>query len=298
MFLIDRQSVCYLEDSMDVSTYDARRRSLDTPAGEISYTELGTGPAALFVHGLGTSGLLWRHAIESLGDTSRCIAIDLPAHGGTPARADMSPGALAQAVADLADGLGLTQVDLVGNDTGGAVAQIFAARHPDRIRTFTLTNCECEGNFPPPEFAPVIELARQGGLAAALTAIVADPASWPASPLAVGYEHPEQVPDEVWRAYLTPAGGTLERARDFERLVAALAPADLDAAGEALRALDAPTLLVWGTGDTTFDVKWAYYLRDMIPGAREVIEVDGAKLFFPEERPGDLVPHLRRHWGR
>jgi hypothetical protein len=36
----------------------------------------------------------------------------------------------------------------------------------------------------------------------------------------------------------------------------------------------------------------------MLPGAREVIEVEGAKLFFPEERPGDLIPHLGRHWGR
>ena len=56
--------------------------------------------------------------------------------------------------------------------------------------------------------------------------------------------------------------------------------------------------MVWGTGDPTFGIKWAYHLRDLIPGAREVIEVDGAKLFFPEERPGDLIPHLRRHWGR
>jgi pimeloyl-ACP methyl ester carboxylesterase len=283
---------------MDVSTFNAHRRSLDTPAGEIAYTELGSGPAALFVHGLGTSGVLWRHIIEEMQDTSRCIAIDLPAHGGTPARDDMSAAALAQAVADLCDALGLMQVDLVGNDTGGAVAQIFAARHPDRIRSFTLTNCEAEGNFPPPEFTPVVELARQGGLAAGLAAIAADPASWPTSPLGAGYEHPEQVREEVWRAYLTPVGGTVERARDFERLVAALNPADLDSVGEALRALDAPTLLVWGTGDETFGVKWAYQLRDMIPGAREVIEVDGAKIFFPEERPGDLVPHLSRHWGR
>jgi pimeloyl-ACP methyl ester carboxylesterase len=286
------------EDSMDVSRFNAHRRSLDTPAGEIAYTELGSGPTALFVHGLGTSGVLWRHVIEEMQDTSRCIAIDLPAHGGTPARDDMSAAALAQAVADLCDGLGLMQVDLVGNDTGGAIAQIFAARHPDRIRSFTLTNCEAEGNFPPPEFAPVVELARQGGLAAGLAAIAADPASWPTSPFGAGYEHPEQVREEVWRAYLTPVGGTMERARDFERLVAALNPADLDAVGEALRALDAPTLVVWGTGDETFGVKWAYQLRDMIPGAREVIEVDGAKIFFPEERPGDLVPHLSRHWSR
>ncbi len=59
-----------------------------------------------------------------------------------------------------------------------------------------------------------------------------------------------------------------------------------------------PTLLVWGTADANFPVKWAYHLRDLIPGAREVIEIDGAKMFFPEERPEDLVPHLRRHWGR
>ncbi|MGH3248208.1 MAG: alpha/beta fold hydrolase [Trebonia sp.] len=283
---------------MDVSTFNSHRRTLDTPAGAIASTELGSGPVALFVHGIGTSGLLWRQVIEALSDTSRCIAIDLPLHGGTPARDDMSVAALAQVVADLCDGLGLTRVDLVGNDTGGAVAQVFAARHPDLIRSFTLTNCDCEGNFPPPEFAPVVELARQGALAAGLAAIVADPASWGTSALGSGYQHPDQVPDEVWRANLTPVGGTIERARDFERLLAALDPADLDAVSEPLRALDAPTLLVWGTGDAAFGIKWAYQLRDMIPGAREVIEVDGAKVFFPEERPGDLIPHLRRHWAR
>ena len=57
--------------------------------------------------------------------------------------------------------------------------------------------------------------------------------------------------------------------------------------------------MVWGTAEeSNFGVKWAYQLREMIPGARDVIEVDGAKLLFPEERPSDLVPHLREFWGR
>ena len=116
--------------------------------------------------------------------------------------------------------------------------------------------------------------------------------------MAAGYEHPELVPEEVWRSYVAALGDTTERARDFERMIAALVPAEMDAVSEPLRALDVPTLLVWGTGDATFGVKWAYYLRDLIPGAREVVEVDGAKLFFPEERPGDLIPHLRRQWSR
>jgi pimeloyl-ACP methyl ester carboxylesterase len=135
---------------MDVTTFTSHRRSLHTPGGEIAYTEFGDGSPAVFVHGLGTSGALWRHVAEQLGDTSRCIAIDLPAHGGSPARDDMSAAALAQAVADLCDGLELGQLDLVGNDTGGAVAQIFAARHPERIRSLALTNCDTEGNFPRP----------------------------------------------------------------------------------------------------------------------------------------------------
>lgn len=283
---------------MDVTTFLAHRKTLTTPAGDIAYTEFGSGPVALFVHGLGTNGLLWRQVIEQLQDTSRCIAIDLPLHGGTPGRADLSVTALAGVVADLCDGLGLTQVDLVGNDTGGAVAQIFAARHPDLIRSFTLTNCDCEGNFPPPEFTPVVELARQGQLAPGLAAIAGDPASWPTSPLGAGFEHPELVPDEVWRSYVTVLGATPECAREFERMVAALVPAEMDGVSEALRALEAPALLVWGTGDPNFGVKWAYQLRDTLPGAREVIEIDGAKLFFPEERPGDLIPHLRKLWGR
>jgi pimeloyl-ACP methyl ester carboxylesterase len=283
---------------MDVNTFLSHRRSLATPAGEIAYTELGTGPAALFVHGVGVSGALWRQVIAELADTSRCIAVDLPAHGASAARDDMSAAALAQALADLCDRLELGQVDLVGNDTGGAIAQILAARQPGLIRTLTLTNCDCEGNFPPAEFAPVIEQARQGTLAPLAARLAADPATWPKHPMSMGYQYPDRVPADAWRDYLTGTAGTMERARDVERLLASLEAADIEAVGGELRALQAPTLLVWGTADTNFDLKWAYYLRDLIPGASEVVEIDGAKIFFPEERPEDLVPHLRRHWGR
>jgi len=283
---------------MDVSTFTARRRSLPAEGGEIAYTEFGDAgaPAALFVHGLATGGLMWRHVIGQLSGTTRCIAIDLPAHGGTPARGDMSVAAMAEVLAELCGGLGLGQVDLVGNDTGGAICQIFAARYPAGLRSLTLTNCDTDGNFPPPEFAPMVELARQGKLAEGFAGVAASPASRAAGPLAGLYTDPATVPDEVWREYY---GGGLDRARDVERMMAAFDPADLAAATPGLRALRVPVLFVWGTADeNNFPVKWAYQLREMIPGARDVIEVDGAKLLFPEERPGDLVPHLREFWGR
>jgi MMPL family len=75
---------------MDVNTFLSHRRALATASGQIACTELGAGPAALFVHGLGTSGALWRHVIEGLSGTSRCIAADLPAHGASPARPAMT----------------------------------------------------------------------------------------------------------------------------------------------------------------------------------------------------------------
>lgn len=280
---------------MDVTTFTAHRRSVATTAGEIAYTEFGQGPVALFVHGLGTTGLLWRNVIDRLRDTSRCVAIDLPAHGGTPSRADLTVSGLAEVVADLCAALDLGQVDLIGNDTGGAVAQIVAARHPELFRSLVLTNCDTEGNLPPADFAPLVKAAAQGELADLLMAIADNPAGWRTSPLAGGYQHPDQIPDEVWQAYFAPA--TAERAREFERLVASLDNADLAAVNPLLRELDMPALLVWGTGYPPFDVSWGYQLRDLIPGA-ELIEVDGASVFFPDERPQDLVPHLRRFWGR
>src|SRR5262245_47107507 len=147
---------------MDVSTFTAHRRALITPAGQIAYTEFGDGPAALFVHGLATSGLMWRHVIEQLSGPSRRSPRDRPAprRTGTPPREDLSVGAIADVLEELCDGLRLGQVDLVANDTGGAISQIFAARYPGRLRSFTLTNCDTDGNFPPQEFAPIVDLAR------------------------------------------------------------------------------------------------------------------------------------------
>ena len=76
--------------------------------------------------------------------------------------ADLSLNGLAALLDELCERLGLAQVDVVANDTGGAVAQVFAARYPDRIRTLTLTNCDVHDNFPPEAFKPFVDLAAVG----------------------------------------------------------------------------------------------------------------------------------------
>jgi pimeloyl-ACP methyl ester carboxylesterase len=277
------------------------RATVETPSGEISYVDAGEGPVALFVHGVATNAYLWRNVVGELRDERRRIAIDLPLHGRSPARPDQdfSLAGLARVVEEVCEALGLTSVDLVANDTGGAVAQIFAARHPDRLRTFTLTNCDAHDNVPPEAFKPTVELAARGELAPNAEQLLANIGLARAeSSLGGGYEHPELVSDERLRTFLEPVLGTPERARSFERALTALQPDDLLAVEPELKRLTVPTLVVWGTGDAFFDLSWAYWLRDTIPGVTEVIEIEGARTFFPDERPGDLVPHLRRFWAR
>jgi pimeloyl-ACP methyl ester carboxylesterase len=112
----------------------------------------------------------------------------------------------------------------------------------------------------------------------------------------VGYEHPEVLSEETLHGYLEPLFASPEATRHLERFILALDSRHTVAVEPLLRRLHAPTLVVWGTGDSFFDVQWAYWLRDTIPGTRKVIELDGAKLFFPEERPEPLAAALREHW--
>ena len=184
----------------------------------------------------------------------------------------------------------------MANDTGGALAQIFAARHPQRLATLTLTNCDTAGNLPPDAFKPMIELAAAGNLAPSAVAMLGNLEAAAQISFGSGYEHVDRMDRDVIRSYLEPCFGTIERARQFERLLVCMDADDLQAVTPQLRELTVPTLVVWGTGDTFFDVSWAYWLRDTIPGTTQVVTVDGARLFFPEERPMDLVPHLEQHW--
>jgi pimeloyl-ACP methyl ester carboxylesterase len=102
--------------------------------------------------------------------------------------------------------------------------------------------------------------------------------------MSTAYQYPDRVPRDAVRDYLA-GSATIERARDLERAIASLDAADIEAVGGQLRTLKAPTLLVWGTADTNFPVKWAYHLRDLIPGPREVVEIGGGKSSSPRSGP-------------
>jgi pimeloyl-ACP methyl ester carboxylesterase len=283
----------------EMERLDKYRGQVRTRSGPASYVDTGgPGRPALFVHGVGTSSYLWRHVIEELDGQRRCVAVDLPLHGRTPAATDQDftlPG-LARFVADCCDALELTEVDLVANDTGGAVSQVFAAGHPERLHTLTLTNCEAHDNVPPKALLPAVLLARMGLYARIAPRLARDIPRARKRIFGLSYQDVARLPEDIVRAWVEPQLGTAEAARQSQRLLTSLHARDLLAVEPALARLQVPTLIVWGTKDIFFRRKWAYWLRDTIPGATEVVEIDGGRLFFPDERAAELTVALRRHW--
>ncbi|OBG25282.1 alpha/beta fold hydrolase [Mycobacterium sp. 852002-51057_SCH5723018] len=284
---------------MDIAVLETHRCHATTKSGPVSYLDVGRGRPAVFIHGILVNSLLWRQVIpEVAGEQRRCIALDLPGHGQTPAApadADVSLTGLARRVIELCDHLGLDRLDLVANNTGGAVAQIVAAHLGERLSTLTLTNCDTEGNTPPTLFKPFAIAARMG--------LVAKVGPWIASSrgamlrgLTAGYRHPGRLPAEVVDAYYGPVFGTRESSQAFARLTVAISSADLAAVRPQLSQLKVPTLIVWGTGDVFFPIKWGKRLAELIPGTTKLCTLRGARMHFPDERAQEFLPMLRQHW--
>jgi pimeloyl-ACP methyl ester carboxylesterase len=216
---------------------------------------------------------------------------------------DVSFNAQAQMLAEVLDHLGIDKVDLVGNDSGGAIAQIFAAHHPQRLRSLVLTNCDVHDGWPPPQVKPLMERSRNGTLAQVFQPTLDRPdlareryARGESVPLFRSYFDTSILTDDLIRLYLQPLLSSPERIDAFARYWLGFDNRQTVAIHSALKQLEVPTLIVWGLKDIFFDKKWAYWLKDTIPGAKRVIEVEDGRLFFPEDRPDAFAPPLLKFW--
>lgn len=290
---------------MDIATFHASRRFAHVKSGRIAFFEKGQGPTALFVHGVPLNGYHWRHVIDRLQHRRRCIAIDLMGlgHSEIAPSQEISFTAQAHMVAEVIDALGIEQIDLIGNNSGGAVAQIFAAHYPNRLTSLVLTNCDVHDGWPPPQVLPLIERARNGTLASIFQPMVDRPdlareryAKGESVPLFRSYADPGILTDQIIRLYLQPLLSSQERVEAFQRYWLGFDNAQTVAIHFALKALQVPTLIVWGLKDIFFDKKWAYWLKDTIPGARRVVEIEDARLFFPEDRPNAIATSVLQFW--
>lgn len=125
-------------------------------SGKIKYRDQGTGPVIVFLHGVLSNGNTWRKVIEPLSKDFRWIAPDLPLGGHSQpldSQTDLTPIGIANLINQLLDKLGLDDIILVGNDTGGAYAQVFTMSYPEKVSRLVLCNTDAFEVFPPRQFS-------------------------------------------------------------------------------------------------------------------------------------------------
>jgi len=283
----------------DVARFRAARRFAELPFGRIAYAERGNGPAAaLFLHGAPLNSFQWRGALDRLSAYRRCIAPDFMGLGYSeiPAGQSLSASAQAGMLAALLDKLGAGIVDIIASDSGGAVAQLFLLRYPQRVRSLMLTNCDIEPHSPPAEIAPVLEMARKGTLADETAKWLTDQSMARATFGAAVFHNPAQLTDEIIGYYAAPLVSSPLRRAQYHAFHNALAPNPLAGIEAQLRRSTVPVRMVWGASDTVFTMADARYLDQVFPRSQGIRAIAEGKLFFQEEFPDIIAEEARKLW--
>lgn len=260
------------------------------PEGTIRYRDTGAREPLVFVHGLLVDGRLWRKVTPLLENRFRCVVPDLPLGSHAEAMnpdADLSPPGLARIVNGFLGALDLDRVTLVANDTGGAIAQVTAANHPDRIGRLVLTNCDAFENFLPPAFRPLQYAARVPGLLTfLLQSMRLDPLR--RTPLAYGWlikRDPKSAPLAEW---VKPFLSDRAIRRDAVKVLRGIDSEHTFDAAEKLSRQDRPTMLAWAVDDRFFKLSFAERLAASIPGAT-LERIEDSYTFVSEDQPERLA---------
>jgi pimeloyl-ACP methyl ester carboxylesterase len=272
--------------------------TIDTPHGTIHYRVAGpadsTAPPVVFVHGLLVNGELWTGVADALAAQGiRSYAPDLPL-GAHPIAlspdADVSPRGVARLIEEFLAALELTEVTLVGNDTGGALCQFLIDQSPARIGRLVLTNCDAFDEFPPAPFGLLVAAGRS---AMRLKLLMAPMRLRPLRHSALGFGPLVGTPldPELTRRWITPILTDAGVRRDAARFMKQIRKADLLDVSTRLGAFGRPLLLVWGAADRFFKLSFAERLRDTFADAR-LVAVPGGRTFLPLDEPGRVADEI------
>ena len=265
--------------------------SVTIAGGTLDYRTLGPAdserPPVVFVHGFLVDSTLWDPVAAQLAESGvRSFLVDWPLGSHrTPmnAEADLSPIGVARMINEVLDALGLTDVTLVGSDTGGALCQLLLADDASRIGRLVLTNCDAFENFPPKAFVPLFHIAKHPLLTKAMLA----PTRLRAirhSPLAYGLLLRAPRDAEMTRRWIAPSLGDRAIRDDIARFARAFDGKALVAIAPALHEFAGPTRIVWGMSDRCFTLSSARRLADAFADAR-LIEVPEATTFVSIDAP-------------
>jgi pimeloyl-ACP methyl ester carboxylesterase len=260
----------------------------------IEYQEFGprdpAHPPVVFVHGVLVDGQLWREVAEKLGRLGyRCIVPTLPLGSHTIPVNDatsLSLHGVAEMVNDAITALDLSEVTLVGSDTGGGICQLLIDAHPERIGRLVLTNCDAFDKCPPFPFDAVFGLLR-GPLSIRTLFATMRLAALRNSPLGFGLlvSRPDKRMTADW---IAPCLNDSRICRDLAALLRQIAVTDLTDVATRLARFDKPVTLVWGQGDRVFTPSLGTRLAAAFGNAK-LIEVPGARTFVSLDEPDAVI---------
>jgi pimeloyl-ACP methyl ester carboxylesterase len=280
---------------VSISAELGERAGVEVPAGRIEYRERGSGPAIVFVHGVGVNADLWRKVVPRLADRYRCIAPDLPwgAHS-IPLRedADLSLPGMARITADFLRALGVEGVTLVANDTGGAVSQVLVGSYPERLARLVLTSCDAFDKFPPTPQKYLLHAARSRALMWVVTSTLRFRLVQ-RLPIAYGFVTSEPMPPEIMRSFTLPMRRNPGVRRDIRRMLRAVDNRYTFDAAARLSSFDRPALVLWAENDKIFPRQHGKRLAELLPRGEFEIVAD-CRTFIPEEQPESLANRLRQ----
>jgi pimeloyl-ACP methyl ester carboxylesterase len=259
-------------------------------AGPIHYETTGPpdGRPVVFIHGYSMGSSLWRPLSERLAPRGFfCVAPTWPLGAHTqPMREDaqLTMEGIAAMVGELLDALALEDVVLVGNDTGGAIAQLVATSAPERLGVLVLTSCDAFEHFPPPALKPLIALAKAGP---AYTAALQPLRTRFARKRGFGGLAHADI-DDLVAAWVKPALTNRRVRNDLRRFTASLNRETTVRAAALLPRFTQPALVAWSADDVLFPREDGRRLADALPGGRlDVIE--DARTLSMIDQPGRLA---------
>jgi pimeloyl-ACP methyl ester carboxylesterase len=267
---------------------------IDLPQGTVRYRESGSGETVVLIHGLLVDGRLWRKVVPQLDKDFRVIVPDLPLGSHVLAlneSAERTLPGVAKLIADFLEALDLRDVTLVGNDTGGALCQLVATRHGERVGRLVLTPCDAFDNFLPALFKPLQWGAK---VPPVLMALVQPLRLAPLRklPIAFGWLTKHGLDPEIEKDWIRPFFADKAVRRDAVAFLAAIDSAETERAGRDLASFDKPALIAWAPEDKVFPLDHGRRLAATIPDAR-FETIDDARTFVPEDQPERVAQLIR-----
>jgi pimeloyl-ACP methyl ester carboxylesterase len=262
---------------------------IDLPQGQIHYRLAGPDNSdaspVVFIHGLLVNSELWTGTADALAARGvRSYALDLPL-GAHPIAlrpdADLSPRGVAQLIIAFLETLGLTDVTLVGNDTGTALCQFIIDTDHTRIGRLVLTNGDAFEQFPPPPLTPVFKIGRRPAGIHALMAVMRP--TWIRQRIQ-GQNVTNPLDSALTRRWITPALADRGVRRDTAKFLRGVDSAELLEISTRLSRFTKPVLLLWGDADRFFPLDLAHRIQRVFPDAG-LIEIPGGRTFLPLDEP-------------